>query len=129
MYLAIRTEQKEASVFLIEKGEVVADKTWEAHRTLSDTLLKTIEEILNSKNKAWSDLEGIIIYKGPGSFTGLRIGTTVANTLAQALNIPIVGATSDDWIVAGTARLKGNENEKIVAPDYGGEANITKPRK
>ena len=52
MYLALSTHTPEASVWLIEDGEEIASKSWEAHRTLSDTLLKTIEEELTNQVKA-----------------------------------------------------------------------------
>lgn len=71
----------------------------------------------------------MFVYKGPGSFTGLRIGITVFNTLAYANTWPIVGVTGDDWRQLGVKRLENKENDEIVLPEYGGEANITTPRK
>ena len=74
-------------------------------------------------------ISGIGVMKGPGSFTGLRIGLTVVNTLADSLNIPIVGAMSDNWRDLALGKLRSGENEKIVMPEYGAAANITAPRK
>jgi tRNA threonylcarbamoyladenosine biosynthesis protein TsaB len=74
-------------------------------------------------------LSAIIVYKGPGSFTGLRIGVSVANTYAYALNIPIVGCSGDDWLIDGIQSIKQNINEKIITPEYGGKINITSPKK
>lgn len=128
MILFLKTDQEEAQVGLYKK-EVIAEKKWKAHRELSDTLLKSIEEVLASKDLEWSDISGIIIFKGPGSFTGLRIGTTVANTLSESLSVPIVGSKGQDWLGTGVERINNSENEKIVMPEYGGEANITQPRK
>ena len=129
MILAIRTDQKESYIGLYDGKQITAETTWQAHRELSDTLLKTIESELNSVGKDWSDISGIVIFKGPGSFTGLRIGATVANTLANSQSVPIVGTNGDDWLESGIQRLQKAENDKIVTPEYGGEANITKPKK
>ena len=64
-----------------------------------------------------------------GKFYGLRIGLTVVNTLADSLNIPIVGAMGDNWRDLALDKLRSGENEKIVMPEYGATANITAPRK
>ena len=72
-------------------------------------------------------IKGLAVFTGPGSFTGLRIGITTMNTIAYALDIPIVGTTGDDWLADGLARLRAGENDRIVTPHYGKPPNITKP--
>jgi tRNA threonylcarbamoyladenosine biosynthesis protein TsaB len=103
--------------------------SWEAGRSLALGLLEFIESELKAQAKSWNDITGLVIYKGPGSFTGLRIGVTVFNTLAHANSWPIVGATGENWRQQGGERLMRGESDEIVLPEYGGEANITKPRK
>lgn len=102
---------------------------WDAGRGLADGLLKFLRENLAANNVTWSDITGIAAYKGPGSFTGLRIGLTVLNTIADTSNIPIVGENGEDWLELSVARLKKGENESLVMPLYGREPNITKSRK
>lgn len=111
------------------EGEWRYDATWEAARGLAKGLLSFLEQEIASQGKTWSDITGLVAYKGPGSFTGLRIGITVFNTLAHANSWPIVGETDDDWQDKGLKRLEAGDNDEIVLPEYGGEANITKPRK
>lgn len=55
----------------------------------SQTLLPTIVNLLGKKNLSWEDIGGIEINPGPGSFTGLRVGITVANILGYFLDISI----------------------------------------
>jgi len=105
------------------------DDEWPADRQLAKGLLRYLQQQLEKNDKTFADISGIGVMKGPGSFTGLRIGLTVLNTLADAEDIPIVGETGDNWQQNATTRLLAGENEKIVLPFYGGEANITKPRK
>jgi tRNA threonylcarbamoyladenosine biosynthesis protein TsaB len=103
--------------------ELIAKKTWEAGRGLARTLLSEIEQFLPDKD--WQKLEGLIVYTGPGSFTGLRIGISTLNTIAYAEKIPIVGTTGENWLEIGQKRLQNQENDKIVIPNYGAEPNIT----
>lgn len=105
----------------------------ELNRNMARDILKFLEDSLKNIGKDYKDLEGIGFFAGPGSFTGLRIGASVANTLADGLNIPIVAIKkedeNDDWRQKAFEKLKNNENDKIALPFYGRDANITKPRK
>ncbi len=128
MILLLDTSTPTCRLSLIE-GDWRYDTMWEAGRGLAKGLLGFLEQEISSQSKAWSDVTGLVVYKGPGSFTGLRIGITVFNTLAHANSWPIVGESDDEWQVKGLKRLESGENEEIILPEYGGEANITKPRK
>ncbi len=128
MILTIKTDQPEATITL--QADVEIDSiSWQAHRELSNTLMIKIKELLSKNDRKLQELEGVIVFSGPGSFTGLRIGHTVGNTLAYSLKIPIVATGGENWIKNGVSRLNDSQDDKIVTPEYGNEANITKPRK
>ena len=88
---------------------------WESGRSLARDLHKFIYDKLVENNADWQDISEITFMSGPGSFTGLRIGAAVVNTLASELNIPLYN--------------HHGEKVKIILPDYGRDANIGKPRK
>lgn len=103
---------------------------WEAGRELARGLHVFLRDRLAEHGQGFTSITGIGVMKGPGSFTGLRIGLTILNTLADTLHIPIVGIEmSDDWQDKVLRRLVSGENDRIVLPYYGREATITKPRK
>lgn len=102
---------------------------WEAGRELARGLHAYLRDRLAEHGAAFHDLTGIGVMQGPGSFTGLRIGVTVANTLAESLDIPIVAARGDSWQDEALARLATGDNDHLVMPYYGSEAHITQPRK
>jgi tRNA threonylcarbamoyladenosine biosynthesis protein TsaB len=130
MILAIRTEKPEAEIALLDPiGSSVDSLIWQAHKELSVTILEQISNILQRNGFDFQDVSGLIVYQGPGSFTGLRIGITVANTFAYSRQVPIVGAQGPDWIQSGYSKIGKAEIGQYVMPEYGGEANITKPRK
>lgn len=115
--------------FALYEQEFIVRDEWEAGRDLAENLLSYLKEQLELSGKNWNDISGIGVYKGPGSFTGLRIGLAVLNTIADTKKVAIIGETGDDWQQKAIQRLKAGEDERIVMPLYGREANITKPRK
>ena len=128
MILLMDTSTPECRLTLID-GEQRFDNTWQADRQLAKGLLAYLHDQLEARGKTFDDIMGIGVFSGPGSFTGLRIGLTVLNTLADANAIAIVGCRGDDWQSAAIMRLNAGENDRIALPFYGSEAHITAPRK
>jgi len=128
MILLLDTSTPVCKLVLTDGGWRYQDE-WQADRTLAKNLLSYLQGQLEKNNKTWADISGIGVYEGPGSFTGLRIGLTVVNTLADSEDIPIVGETGVLWQQKALTRLMAGENERIVMPFYGSDAHITKPRK
>ena len=114
---------------ILQDGDQCYQSEWQADRALAKHLLAYLRDQLALHQSSLDRLAGIGVFKGPGSFTGLRIGMTVANTLADQLQVPIVGAVGDSWQSAALADLSVGKNDKLVLPFYGREANITIPRK
>lgn len=129
--LTLRTDKPEAEIGLYDGHKQLAYDEWQAHRQLAETIHSKIEKLLKSQNQDLENLQGIIVYKGPGSFTGLRIGFSVANSLAYSLNIPIVSTSGNlpEWIIAGIERLINGDSENIATPNYGAPAKTTIQRK
>lgn len=128
MILILRTDNPKAEVGLYEDQKQLAYKSWQAHRQLSETIHKTIKENLDSIQKDWSDITGIVYYKGPGSFTGLRIGAAVANAISETQKIPLVNQNGQNWIEDGLRALQNGQNEPAI-PEYGSEPKVTTPKK
>lgn len=126
MILAIKTDSPIAELYLFDGDKQAAKDVWEAGNKLSLQLNEHVENLLG---KDYKKLTGIVVFQGPGSFTGLRIGITVANTLAYSLEIPIVGSTGENWLKNGVKKIKTVKRNTYVMPEYGAPPNITKPRK
>ncbi len=129
MILTIRSDKPEAEIALLSGDKKLDENIWSAHRELGNTIHTKIRELLGKNKLELRDLKGIVCYKGPGSFTGLRIGLTVANTMASELQIPIVGETGPDWQDKGVRQLIARKNEELVMPEYGRDPHITKQKK
>jgi tRNA threonylcarbamoyladenosine biosynthesis protein TsaB len=127
--LTLRTDKPEAEIGLYDDQKQLAYEVWTAHRALAETLHGKIEALLKSQQKDWADVEAIACYQGPGSFTGLRIGLTVANALSYSYNLPIVAQQDPRWLETALARLINGETDKLALPYYGADAHITLPRK
>jgi len=127
--LILRTDKPEAEVGLFEDEKKLAYEVWESHRELAETIHIKIRNMLSKSNKSLDEIGGIVCFKGPGSFTGLRIGLTVANSLAYSQNIPIVARAGSHWLELGIKDLLAHQNDKTAIPEYGAPAKTTKPRK
>lgn len=129
MYLGIRTDSPVAEVYLYDGTILKAEKTWQADRELAHGLLAQLESFLSDNGLTFHDLGGVFVFRGPGSFTGLRIGITVMNTIAYAESLPIVGGEGETWQTDAVAGLESGKNDEIVLPFYGADPRITKPVK
>lgn len=127
--LSLRTDKEQSEIGLHDDKKQMQYITWQADRTLTETIHGKISEVLNKSNKSLKDIEGIACFKGPGSFTGLRIGLSVANALAYSLNVPIVAKSGEHWIDECIKELLIGKNHLIAIPEYGADVKTTRPRK
>lgn len=124
MIILLDTSTPICKITLID-GEIRHQDEWKSDRMLARGLLRRLVKLLSMQNKILSDITAIGVFEGPGSFTGIRIGLTVMNTIADAQNIPIVGARGDEWQSEILTKLNSSKDEKVVMPFYGSDANIT----
>lgn len=129
MILTIRTDKPESELGLYADGAELAHVSWQAHRQLAETIHTKIQNLLQAAGKQLSDITGVVVYQGPGSFTGLRIGMSVANALAYGLDVPIATATGEDWSVIGIKSVTAKPSKTPVTPEYGAAVNITQQKK
>ena len=88
--IAIDSSSLTASVAIIEDEQILAEYNINYKKTHSQTLLPMLDEICKMTELDMSQVDAIAISKGPGSFTGLRIGSATAKGLGLALNKPII---------------------------------------
>lgn len=88
--LAVESSSLVASVAILEDDIIVAEYTMNHKITHSQTLLPMIDEICNRTETELSSFDAIAVSGGPGSFTGLRIGSATAKGLGLALDIPLI---------------------------------------
>ncbi|HEX7633019.1 MAG TPA: tRNA (adenosine(37)-N6)-threonylcarbamoyltransferase complex dimerization subunit type 1 TsaB [Candidatus Saccharimonadales bacterium] len=129
LIITIRTDKPEAELGIYKDQEQLAYHTWLAHRQLAETLHATLHAMLQTENKGFEDIQGIVVFKGPGSFTGLRIGASITNALSDSLQVPIIGATDPEWLETGIKQLLDGEDQKLILPEYGAPVHITQQRK
>jgi len=89
MILYINTKDQKAVTVALKEEEKIVDSLNEKTEFGSQVLLPLIVKLLKKNKLNWKDLTGIEAETGPGSFTGLRVGASVAQALGFALNIPV----------------------------------------
>lgn len=88
------------------EGKFVEKKQFAAGRELSEKLLPEIDRLLKRNNLKPQDLVGIKVNRGPGSFTGTRIGVAVANALAFSLGILVNGKEMETPVYAALPKIR-----------------------
>ncbi len=94
--LGIESASLTASVAVVTDEEMTAEYTMTHKKTHSQTLLPMIQEIVNMAEIDLKSIDAIAVSAGPGSFTGLRIGSATAKGLAMALKLPIISVPTVD---------------------------------
>jgi tRNA threonylcarbamoyladenosine biosynthesis protein TsaB len=96
LVLAFDTATDVATCALVWDGEVLGELT-----TRPVTVLEAADALLRRGGVRPERLEGIVVGRGPGSFTGVRLGLASARTLSFALDVPIAGVSTLDALAAG----------------------------
>jgi len=102
------TNREEVIVELVDKKTGRKSRLVKKQQMGSQALLPLIVKILKANKKDFKDLTAIEVNVGPGSFTGTRVGVSVANALGFALNLP----------VNGSPRVGAGKKGKIAVPVY-----------
>lgn len=92
--LAIDTSNQVLGVAVLTNEQIVGELITNVAKNHSGRLMPAINQLMSDIGMAPNALDKIIVAKGPGSYTGVRIGLTTAKSLAWALDIPIVGVSS-----------------------------------
>jgi tRNA threonylcarbamoyladenosine biosynthesis protein TsaB len=109
--LQLETATQVCSVAIAKDGETVALKELQAPNIHASNLTLFIEEAMQQAGLKFTDLDAIAVSKGPGSYTGLRIGVSTAKGLCYALDKPLIGINTLEMMAAGY---------KLAYPDYEG---------
>lgn len=129
--LIINTSLKDRVFLALYKNDRLVSKSiLKTKYKQAEKLLSGIERLFQRARVCLKDLKGIIVVKGPGPFTALRIGIVTANTLAFALGIPVIGIKTPEFNklsesikkrIKELKRIKKTKKEKIIIPFYGKE--------
>lgn len=109
--LALDSSGLVASVAIVEDQNVIAEYTVNFKKTHSQTLLPMLDEIVQMTETDLNSIDAIAVAKGPGSFTGLRIGSATVKGLGLALNKPVIGIPT----VEGLA-MNLYDSDAIICP-------------
>lgn len=102
--LGIEASNSVCGAVLTENGSVLAERAIDAPQVHAEKLLLFIDEVFMTSSSTLSDVDGIAVSIGPGSFTGLRIGLSVAKGLAFASGKPILAIPSLEALAVGALR-------------------------
>lgn len=92
--LTIQTAAPSGSLALTDGDRLLAEINLDVRRTPTEWLLRSIEDLLAKADIAKQALDAIGVVRGPGSFTGLRVGLATAKGLALAIGCPLLGVSS-----------------------------------
>ena len=107
--IALHTSTPQLGIAINNYAGSSRDRLWDLGRSLSSQLHVHIQEILTPQT--WQDLEFIAVAKGPGGFTGTRVGVVTARTIAQQLDIPLYGISN----LAAVAAAQKIEGDRLLA--------------
>ena len=105
--LSIDTSSNLCSVALLENNEIIEELVIDNDKTHSQNLMPLIQQLFLKTNIGLPQIDLIACNKGPGSFTGIRIGIATAKAIAEVANIPTIGISSLDCLAYNVPNATG----------------------
>jgi len=116
LLLNIETSAQVCSVCLSKNGEVIEIRENREGKSHASTLTPYIEDIFKSSAYTINDIDAVAISKGPGSYTGLRIGVSTAKGICFALNKPLIAINTLKVLSSGVIRTKNPDKNALIVP-------------
>ncbi|MCL2290042.1 MAG: tRNA (adenosine(37)-N6)-threonylcarbamoyltransferase complex dimerization subunit type 1 TsaB [Bacteroidetes bacterium] len=114
--LHLETATEICSVALSKGDKIIASLCLDKGNSHIEHLFPFIEQVLTESNCKISELDGVVLSIGPGSYTGLRIGASAAKGICYALEIPLIGISTLQSIVFGAIRQQKEEKNVLYCP-------------
>lgn len=92
--LAIDTSNQVLGIAILRKGQIIGEFITNIKKNQTSRLMPAIHQLMKDVHMDPDQLDKIVVAKGPGSYTGVRIGVSTAKSLAWSLSIPLVGVSS-----------------------------------
>ncbi|MFC1613456.1 hypothetical protein ACFL23_03945, partial [Patescibacteria group bacterium] len=123
--------------FAVEEKGAILKKEYKIINRQAEKMIKKLHSFLEKQNINIKSIKGIIAVNGPGTFTSIRAGVSIANGLSYSLNIPVVGIKLNEvgdnlvnTFKIGLGKLKfAGEKSQFIQPFYDKEPNITQAKK
>jgi tRNA threonylcarbamoyladenosine biosynthesis protein TsaB len=117
MFLALETATAICSVALIDSGKVIAIREINEGFKHSEKLTVFTSEVVKEAGINLSDLKAVAVSAGPGSYTGLRIGVSVAKGLCYSLDIPLISISTLELMASGAlSKIKNPDSDIFYCP-------------
>jgi len=103
--LGIDTSGTTGGLALVTEDSVISECILDVRTTYSERLMIAFDFMMRESHLSVSEIDGVAVSRGPGSYTGLRIGATVAKTLCYCLDVPLIGVSTLRAIAQSVAGL------------------------
>jgi len=115
LILAIETATPVCSIAIFSESEIIIEKSTSEKNAHSSLLTVFMEEAMRESKLNFSDLDAVAVSKGPGSYTGLRIGVSAAKGLCYALDIPLIAVNTLQSMAGGLlVNYKEQKDDSIL---------------
>ncbi|MDP3467227.1 MAG: tRNA (adenosine(37)-N6)-threonylcarbamoyltransferase complex dimerization subunit type 1 TsaB [Daejeonella sp.] len=116
LILLLETATSTCSVALSENGKIIGIKEANERNIHASHITLFIEELMINTGKKYTDLNAVAVSRGPGSYTGLRIGVSTAKGLCYALDIPLLGINTLEAMTCGLLSQNDIQDSDLLVP-------------
>jgi len=130
MLLLINTCVEKIIILAVKDGKKIFKKNSVVKDRQAEKIIFLLDGFLKKHNLGLNKISGIIVVIGPGKFSAVRAGVSIANSLGYGLNIPLASIKADEFkeimeaFAIGEKRLNSNKKNSLAVPFYDKEPNI-----
>ena len=108
--LLLDTSNSFINIYIVENNNILVSKSIKVDKDMSNIIIPSIKEIFDNLSFELNNVDKLFVTIGPGSFTGVRIGITVAKTISYSLNIPLYPISTLEFLASIST-----EKERVIS--------------